>query len=265
MWNWECCVAKVARMTSLPCSHQQAQTQFPWIRNIFRASRPSSGPTSSVCSRRRSVTRPGRPPSLACPGRDSTDCCGSMASPDESGRLFRSGRSLRAKFLLVIGFGVVIPLAIVGFWLTRATERSGRALLRARLDGALTQIVTEVSGRWLEVRSGLLDIAEDGGVRKALADHSKRAGSHRMSWRTNTRVTFDPGEAALRLVLRGADSSRRWILTTGGDSTMHLEPVVDEEVGSAGVVVSLPVIERASGVQLGSIETHLPTGILVPV
>jgi signal transduction histidine kinase len=184
-----------------------------------------------------------------------------MASPDESGRPFRIGRSLRAKFLLVIGFGVVIPLAVVGFWLTRATERSGRALLRARLDGALTQVVSEVSGRWLRVRSGLLDIAEDGGVRRALADST---ASNRISWRTTTLVSFDPSERPLRLVLRGADSSRRWIIS-GGDSTIHLEPIVDDDVGSAGVVVSLPVTERASGVHLGFIETSLPAGILVPV
>ena len=202
---------------------------------------------------------------MASPGRVSIGCCGSMVSPDESRRSFRIGRSLRAKFLLVIGFGVVVPLAIVGFWLTRATERSGRALLRARLDGALTQVVSEVSGRWLEVRSGLLDIAEDGGVRNALADSKARDPSARMSWRSITRVNFDPGEAPLRLVLRSADSSHRWILTVGDDSVMRLEPAVEENVGLTGVLVSLPVTERSSGVPLGSIETQLPAEVLVPV
>jgi signal transduction histidine kinase len=188
-----------------------------------------------------------------------------MGSPDESGRPFRIGRSLRARFLLVIGFGVVIPLAIVGFWLTRATERSGRALLRARLDGALTQVVREVSGRWVVVRSSLLDIAEEGEVRRTLSDNNEGAGSSRMSWRTTARVALVPNDGPLRVVLRGADTTRRWMLTPGDDSTMRLEPVVDDNVGSAGVVVSLPVTERASGTPIGSIETHLPASILVPV
>ena len=54
-----------------------------------------------------------------------------------SGGHLRLARSLRAKLLLVIVFGVVTPLVIVGFWMSRATERSGRTLLRARLDSAL--------------------------------------------------------------------------------------------------------------------------------
>ena len=188
-----------------------------------------------------------------------------MASPDESGRPLRIGRSLRAKFLLVIGFGVVVPLAIVGFWLTRATERSGRALLRARLDGALTQVVSEVSGRWLVVRSTLLDIAEDGEVRRTLADNNERAGSGRMSGRITTRVAFVPSEGPLRVVLRGVDTTRRWMLTSGDDSSMRLEPVANDDEQSTGVLVSLPVTERVSGATLGSIETQLSVSTLVPV
>ena len=61
--------------------------------------------------------------------------------------------SLRSKFLLIVLVGAVLPLALLGFWLTRTAERSGEELLRARLETALGQLVDEVGLRWLSQRS----------------------------------------------------------------------------------------------------------------
>jgi len=173
----------------------------------------------------------------------------------------RLARSLRTKFLLVIGFGVAVPLAIVGFWLTRATERSGRALLRARLDSALAQVVNEVGERWLVVRSSLLDVGEDPEVRAALANGNVRGQAH--SWPNSPRVG-GAADQPLRFVLRGADSATRWMVT-GDDSSLRVDPLVDDGERPAGVLVSVPVMDRGSGAFLGSIETQLPATTLVPV
>jgi signal transduction histidine kinase len=180
----------------------------------------------------------------------------------------RVAQSLRAKFLLVILFGVVVPLAIVGFWMARATERSGRALLRARLDSSLVLVVNQVSARWLVVRSGLLDIAEAPTVRSALnadtSDSSRRTASLPA---TVTHAWSGAGESGgpMNLVLRGPDSVARWTVTRTNDSALRLDPSVDAPTRVTGILVSLAVISRQTGARLGSIETQIPAGTLVPV
>src|SRR5688572_4102599 len=181
----------------------------------------------------------------------------------------RIARSLRAKFLLVVVVGVVVPLAIVGFWLTRATERSGRELLRARLDASLTQVVTEVSARWVVVRSGLLDIAEAPEVRGALV---RGDGSANPPETTTLRMVVrgvgdDAGDrdGSTRFVLRDRDSTARWVLTMADDSTLQMEPARAGIGPTSGIRVSLPVTSRGTGELLGTIETQLATNTLVPV
>jgi hypothetical protein len=76
---------------------------------------------------------------------------------------------LRTRFMLVVLLGAIVPLALVGLWLTRTTERSGEALLRSRLDASLADIARESNLRWTLLRSRLLDLGEHDVVRAALA------------------------------------------------------------------------------------------------
>ena len=175
-----------------------------------------------------------------------------------SGGHLRLARSLRAKLLLVIVFGVVTPLVIVGFWMSRATERSGRALLRARLDSALVQVVTEVSGRWLLVRSELLDVAEAATIENAL-DAGGGPSAGLSAGRTVER------EWPQSFVLRGPDSVARWGVARADDSTLRLDAVSDVSARATGVLVSLPVTSRRTSARLGTIETQIPVSALVPV
>lgn len=184
------------------------------------------------------------------------------------GERLRVARSLRAKFLLVIAFGVVVPLAIVGFWMARATERSGRALLRARLDSSLVLVVNQVSARWLLVRSGLLDLAEAPTVQRALDDDAKDGSSRIVLLPARPARTWSDAsgtDGPMNLLLRGPDSAVRWIVTWTGDSTLRLDPPRDQSPPATGVLVSLPMTSRQTGARLGTIETQIPASALVPV
>lgn len=77
--------------------------------------------------------------------------------------------SLRAKFLLIVLLGAVLPLAVVGWWLTGTAARSGRELLRGQLDSALAGIESDARGTWT-LRAGELQLlANNSVVRTALA------------------------------------------------------------------------------------------------
>lgn len=174
-------------------------------------------------------------------------------------------RSLRARFLLVVVGGVVIPLAIVGLWMSRATERSGRGLLRTRLDGALAQVVSDVGGRWVRVRAGLLDIADDSAVQASLARTSgTESGSTKEPLRlgSTARTWLIEDAGRVQIVLRDAKKRARWVGSI--DSTARLVPAADAEVGTAGIAMSLPVIVQSTGTSLGTIEARISPASIVP-
>ncbi|HYW30018.1 MAG TPA: HAMP domain-containing sensor histidine kinase [Gemmatimonas sp.] len=56
-------------------------------------------------------------------------------------------RTLGSRFLLIVLMGVVVPLAVVGVWLTRSAERSGRELLHQQLEQELTRLARSVEDR----------------------------------------------------------------------------------------------------------------------
>jgi signal transduction histidine kinase len=82
--------------------------------------------------------------------------------------------SLRAKFLLIVLLGAVLPLALMGFWLTRTAVRSGRTLLRGQLEAAVGGIASDVQGKWTLREGELQLLANNSVVRTALAAPAAR-------------------------------------------------------------------------------------------
>lgn len=76
--------------------------------------------------------------------------------------------TLRSNFILVLAFGAVLPLGVMGYWLARSTQRSGEQLLQARLAASLEELANEINRSWVNHRSHLLDIAEHEAIVRAL-------------------------------------------------------------------------------------------------
>ena len=81
----------------------------------------------------------------------------------------RSLLSFRARVLLIVMLVALVPLALVGLWLSRSAARSGEALVRSRLGTALEATVGQVQNNWVRLRSDVLSLAENRGVQSALA------------------------------------------------------------------------------------------------
>jgi len=77
--------------------------------------------------------------------------------------------SFRTRILLIVLTVSVVPLALVGLWLTRSAQRSGQDLLRTRLEETLDQAVARIGNNWLKLRSDLLFLGEDEAVQVALS------------------------------------------------------------------------------------------------
>lgn len=81
--------------------------------------------------------------------------------------------SFRARILLIVLFFAVLPLGLLGLWITGDTSRSGERLLRSRLQGSLDETVSQIVSRWYSLRSEILFLAELPGVFTALHEGSE--------------------------------------------------------------------------------------------
>lgn len=76
--------------------------------------------------------------------------------------------SFRSRILIIVLLVALVPLALVGLWLSRSAARSGESLVRNRLNGALVATVTRVQSNWVRLRADVLRLAENRELQEAL-------------------------------------------------------------------------------------------------
>lgn len=81
--------------------------------------------------------------------------------------------SLRRRFMALVIFGAILPMAVVGWWLTQSAVRSAEGRLRAELDSSLAAISAGIERRWESRRGDVLLIAGNEVVARTAADPAK--------------------------------------------------------------------------------------------
>jgi len=169
--------------------------------------------------------------------------------------------SIRTSFLLILLLGAVIPLGIVGWWLTLSTRVSGQELLRSRLEQTLGEIVQTIGNNWVGQRSNLTLLAESEVVQTALAEGSAISPSTEdagwleleSAWASTEqavdRVTFYDLEGVSRGSLPPEDRTRGIAPTGYALSVLPLR---------------LAVYGRGAAGRIGTMEVRLRTSSLLP-
>lgn len=163
--------------------------------------------------------------------------------------------SFRARILLIVLAVAVIPLGMLGLWLTRATARSGEELVRSRLDESLDQTVAAVASRWIRLRSDLLFLTEEPGVQDALHVGTVSSAPAGLVRRIEH---LDPAVSAVVVM----DTARRqyWALERASSRGGPLD-----ELGSTPLLpVPLDVWDRPTGSLLGTVEVRMSADGLLP-
>jgi two-component system sensor histidine kinase AtoS len=169
--------------------------------------------------------------------------------------------SLRSKFILIVLVGAVLPLALLGVWLTQTAERSGEQLLRTRLEASLSEIVDGIGLRWLSRRSQLLRIAESPWVQEVLRADEGVAPS--------PAGPADPPEE-LRALYSSmqADISSVAIRDRAGGLVWTSDPEGGTGRGPSlsdqGLPVSIGIYEMGTGSPLGTLEGRIRMPSLLP-
>jgi signal transduction histidine kinase len=158
----------------------------------------------------------------------------------------RIAPSFRSRILAIVLVVAVLPLGVLGLWLTRATGRAGEALLSERLEQALGSASERIGSGWIRRRSELLDLAEVEAVRAGLrSPGTATAPREALEW-----LERNPGQVQ-RLGLRGAEGALRWSLedpASRADGSLELP----------GLPITLDIYDGAFGARLGVLEAQLP-------
>lgn len=162
--------------------------------------------------------------------------------------------SFRARILLVVFAVGVVPVGLVGLWLTAGTARTGSELLRQRLREAILEEARAMELRWVPYRSVLLDFSESPPVRSALASAGRVSGE--------TRQAMTAGFAELEIPVEGLvlrDASGRILARLGEERGPGRAAA--SALGSL-LPVPIPLYDPVSGDPLGELEALVPVGAL---
>ncbi|MFQ5691017.1 MAG: PAS domain-containing sensor histidine kinase [Gemmatimonadota bacterium] len=172
--------------------------------------------------------------------------------------------SFRARILLVVLVVGVVPLAMLGLWLTRTAPRSGERLLRSRLNQTLDQAVSQVASRWVVHRSEILFLTEDRELHGALrALQGSDSGESEPDPPPGLRRRFEALEpGVLAISVHDERGEQVWAL---GRSPEGVRRASVGELLPPGVVVDLGIHDVPSGERLGTLRTVLdPQALVTP-
>ena len=168
--------------------------------------------------------------------------------------------SFRTRILLVVVLVAVLPLGLIGLWLTGTARRSGEKLLLTRMSQVLDETAGQLRSHWTRSRSQLLDLAEHPVVRRSLEDSpfpSTDDGASASFTRLVESVFASEFPSLEREVIVAravtTDGEVRWILPAESDPSYRTR---------SGVAVFAAVHESVFGAKLGTLEVRIETSTL---
>ena len=149
----------------------------------------------------------------------------------------------------------VVPLALVGLWLTQSAVRSSDRFLQDRLDVALEATVSLVGFQWTQLRSEILFFAEDSTVQRVLGEEDQLMQPREAASLEARLARLNPAVRALEI--RDMAGDPIW-------SYRRPEAPSDQEAGGATVRQTLPVYHRLDARRIGTLEVDLAPSAFLP-
>jgi signal transduction histidine kinase len=167
----------------------------------------------------------------------------------------------RTRVILVVVASSVIPLALVGLWLTNSAVRSGDQFLQDRLDGALEATVSLVGTRWIQLRSDLLFFGEDAGVQQAL--QASPGAAQPLDLRDLEQRFRDLDSGVLRLEIRTLAAEPVWTFGSR-DAQAGSGSRTATALGYDAIWQELPIYGKISGERIGVLQVAMAPSAFLP-
>lgn len=162
--------------------------------------------------------------------------------------------SFRSRILFVVLLVALLPLALVGLWLTGLAGRAGETLLLTRLDQARSDAVDAITTRWVTQRSLLVSLAQDPGVVALLENRSDGGGF-------SIEIPQMGGSLVALSIL---DSAGVVVWAAQPVATTPLDPTDPIREGEPSFAVRFVIWGRPSNEAIGSLEARLTAEAIFP-
>lgn len=171
--------------------------------------------------------------------------------------------SIRTRFLLVVFFGAVVPLALIGVWLTRSVVRAGEELLHTELDHSLQKVADAISERWSYRSGDLALLAANDVAQRLLSSGVPSINAADSAYLHQLFATLSQGIPSFEY--RDPSGVLRW-------STPVIPPDTTTTPGSRArpvapgptLTITLPVMTSPGSAALGTMIAHVSVASLMP-
>ncbi|MEJ2312863.1 MAG: HAMP domain-containing sensor histidine kinase [Gemmatimonadales bacterium] len=164
--------------------------------------------------------------------------------------------SFRSRILILVLAVGLVPLGVLGLWLTRTASRSGERLLRSRLDEGLAAAVEQATSRWLRIRSEILFLVDDPASQRSLR------GSTEATPPASFREIFDQLDPEITSA-SVADNAGQELWTVVRNPGPQAGPA-GTLGGVPGLSLDFAIYERVSGARLGHLSVLMSAAALLP-
>jgi len=170
--------------------------------------------------------------------------------------------SLRARIMLIVVGGAIVPLALIGAWLAASAARSGRELLQSELDSSVSAIARRVHDRWLDRAGDLALLAHNDAAQQLYSesDRPDRAAAYLATLAQELRPTIS------EFTYRARDGRARWssndLAGLGGIGPAGGRLVGGLNTGD-GLLVRRPVVD-SNGQSIGFVDARVLLTAILP-
>jgi signal transduction histidine kinase len=170
---------------------------------------------------------------------------------------------LRAQILFIVLGGAIVPLGLVGLWLTSSGVRSGKALLRSHLEESADRFVAAAASRWEYRHADLALIAEnEASVRTVMGGEDSVKVEDRAFL---DRLATDLSRTIPMVVLRDLNGRTQWSSTPASraaDAKARGASSLPDVNGASMIRIESPIADGAR--RVGTAITDLALSALIP-
>ena len=178
-------------------------------------------------------------------------------------RRVRVTSSVRARFLAVVVLGAVVPLALIGVWLTRSASRAGEDLLQGQLQESVQRMADAIAQRW-SFRNGDLELLAHNEVAQRLLADSARSALSAADTAWLTEITAETSPAFASFDYRDRSGVVRWSTPTRvPDSSIARGPRGAATAPAPTLTIVRPVSASPSAPELGTVTVHVSVAALI--
>ena len=169
---------------------------------------------------------------------------------------------LRARIMAIVIGGAILPLALIGAWLTTSAARSGRALLRSELASSLTAVSRRMVDRWQYRDAELGLLASNEPAHRVLASATPQLDA--VSYLEELARTLRPSirEFSYRDTLGRVRWTSAQTVAAGDQTTLGFRAVAGFDASEA-ILVRRPVLD-ARGATVGVVEARVLLSAILP-